>query len=65
MESKIRRALIENLTVPPEIAGRAFGLGRSSAYQAIRSGQLPSIRLGRKIAVPTAPLRKMLGIEAA
>jgi hypothetical protein len=62
---KIKRALIENLTVPPEIAGKAFGLGRSSSYEAVRSGQIPSIRIGRLFKCPTAPLRAMLGIEDA
>jgi hypothetical protein len=43
-------------------AGKAFGLGRNSTYAAVKSGELPSVRIGGKIAVPTAPLRKMLGL---
>jgi hypothetical protein len=62
MDPRIEKALRENLTVPVEVAGKAFGLGRNSAYQAVREGQLPGVRIGRKIAVPTAPLRKMLGL---
>lgn len=33
--------------------------------EAIAAGELPSIRLGRSIRVPSAPLRRMLGIEAS
>jgi hypothetical protein len=65
MDEELRRELLEKLTVSVEVAGKAFGLGRNSAYEACRAGQIPNIRLGGKIAVPTAPLRKMLGIEAA
>jgi hypothetical protein len=65
LDAKVKRALLENLTVPPEIAGKAFGLGRSSAYQAVRAGTIPSIRVGRLLKCPTAPLRQMLGIADA
>jgi hypothetical protein len=59
----IRKALTERVSVPVVVAGKAFGLGRNSAYQAVKEGQLPSVRIGNKIAVPTAPLRRMLGLE--
>ena len=65
MDSELRKALCDNLTVSVETAARAFGMSRNPAYEACRSGQIPSLRIGRKIVVPTAPLRKMLGIEAA
>ena len=63
MDQEIKRALTERVSVPVGIAGRAFGLGRNSAYAAVKSGEIPSVRIGNKIAVPTAPLRKMLGLE--
>jgi excisionase family DNA binding protein len=49
--------------VSVETAGEALGVGRNSAYSAIKSGEIPHIRIGRRIAVPTAPIRKMLGID--
>ncbi len=64
MDAVIRDVLKENLTVSVEIAGQAFGLERNAAYRACKSGDIPSVRIGGKICVPTAPLRKMLGIEA-
>jgi hypothetical protein len=63
-DDALRKALFNNLTVPVEMAGRALGLGRNSAYIAVRSGEIPSIKIGGKISVPTAPIRRMLGLEA-
>ena len=63
MENDVREALVRQLTVTVEVAGKAFGLSRNPAYAACKSGQIPCLRIGRKIVVPTAPLRRMLGIE--
>lgn len=65
MDAGILEALRGNLTVSVEIAGKAFGIGRNAAYEACKKGDIPSVRIGGRIACPTAPLRKMLGIEAA
>ncbi len=51
------------LTVPE--AGALLGLGRSGSYEAAARGDLPVLRVGRKMLVPTARLRVMLGLEAA
>ena len=37
-----------------------LGIGRSSAYQAVRDGQIPAIRLGRRLLVPKVALERML-----
>ncbi|MBR1190080.1 helix-turn-helix domain-containing protein [Bradyrhizobium sp. AUGA SZCCT0160] len=63
MDENVRAALMSNLTVSVEIAGKAFGIGRNAAYDACKSGDIPSVRIGGRITCPTAPLRKMLGIE--
>jgi hypothetical protein len=63
MDDEVKRALTEKVSVPPVIAGRAFGLGRNASYAAVKNGDFPSVRIGNKIAVPTAPLRRKLGIE--
>ncbi|MGH4008284.1 MAG: helix-turn-helix domain-containing protein [Pseudonocardiaceae bacterium] len=42
-----------------EQAGAVLGISRSSAYDAVRSGTIPAIRLGRRLVVPTAALRNM------
>ena len=65
MDNAIRSELIDKLTVSVETAGKALGLSRNPAYEACRNGQITSIKIGGRVLVPTAPLRKMLGIEAA
>lgn len=50
-------------TVTVEEAADLIGLSRTGAYAAVRNGQLPSIRVGRRIVVPTARLLRMLGEE--
>lgn len=46
-----------------EQAGDVFGISRASAYEGVRTGEIPSIRIGRRILVPTAAVRKMLGLD--
>lgn len=40
-------------------------VSRASIYDACVSGEIESFRIGRRIVIPTAPLRKKLGLEAA
>lgn len=48
-----------SLTVPE--AGRVLGLGQVAAYRAVRNGDIPSIRIGARIVVPTPRLLALLG----
>lgn len=50
------------LTVPE--AGRFLGLAKASAYEAAERGQIPTLRIGRRLLVPTAALRRMLQLDA-
>jgi excisionase family DNA binding protein len=49
------------LTVPE--AARVLGISRSMAYEAVRRGEIPVLRFGRRVIVPRAALMKMLGEE--
>jgi excisionase family DNA binding protein len=49
-------------TMSVEQAGELLGISRRSAYRAAAAGQLPTLRLGRRILVPTAALHRMLDI---
>jgi len=53
------------LTYDMDEAARLLGVGRNSAYEAARSGQIPTIKIGRRILVPKAALDRMLSGEAA
>ncbi len=44
-------------------AGRALSLGRSATYLAAGRGEIPTLRLGRRVVVPTAALRRMLQLD--
>lgn len=46
------------LTVPE--AGRLLGIGRNTAYAAARAGDIPTIRLGKRLVVPRDALQRML-----
>ena len=44
----------------PDAAG-LLGISRGAAYEAARNGQLPTIRIGKRLLVPIAALKKILG----
>jgi hypothetical protein len=50
-------------TVPVPVAGAILGVSRATAYEAARTGQLPTIRLGTRIVVPVAALRRLLELD--
>lgn len=45
-------------------AAEVLGIGRSAAYEAARSGEIPAIRIGKRILVPVVALERLLA-EAA
>lgn len=47
-------------TIRVEEAAQTLGISRSSAYEAVRLGHLPSLRLGRRILIPTARFLALL-----
>ena len=40
-----------------------FGTGRSTAYELVHTGDIPSLRLGRRIVVPVGRIADKLGVE--
>lgn len=50
----------DRLAMSVEEASRALGISKSLGYELVASGQLPSVRLGRRIVVPRAALERML-----
>lgn len=49
------------LTYTIEQAAELLGVSRGLAYEAARRGQLPTIRLGRRLLVPRARLLELVG----
>jgi excisionase family DNA binding protein len=52
-------------TITVTRTARVLGISRSSAYEAIGRGEIPAIRFGNRIVVPTAALRALLGLDPA
>lgn len=52
----------QSATMSVEQAGTLLGISRRSAYRAASAGHLPTIRLGRRLLVPTYKLYALLGI---
>jgi excisionase family DNA binding protein len=53
------------LTVTVEEAAELLGIGRNAGYEGVRRGEIPSIRIGKRLLVPRAALERMLNGEAA
>jgi len=41
-------------------ARQKLGISRGLTYEAIRTGKIPSIRIGRRILIPKAALQRLL-----
>ncbi|MDX1659833.1 MAG: helix-turn-helix domain-containing protein [Nitriliruptorales bacterium] len=50
-------------TMTVEEAAELLGVSRSSGYRAAAVGEIPTIRIGRRLLVPTAKLLTLLGVE--
>lgn len=66
----VEREIVMQIPLPQERAtltvdevSEILGLSRGTAYEAVRRGQIPALRIGRRIVVPTARLRAELGID--
>jgi hypothetical protein len=62
-QAEIDRLLSRPTITAEELAG-VIRTSRNGAYDAIRRGEVETIKVGRKIKVLTAPLRRQLGIGA-
>ena len=45
-----------------EQAGRRLGISRGTAYALAKKGDLPTVRLGRRLLVPRAALDRLLAV---
>lgn len=54
------RATAESLTLTVVEAAELLGISRSKAYDAVRSGEIPSVSIGRRIVIPRRRLLEML-----
>jgi len=55
----------ERLTYDIETVAKLLGVGRNQAYEAVKSGQIPSIQIGKRKLVPKVWVDRQLRGEAA
>ena len=58
METEDRRQ-----TYTVDEAAARLGIGRNAAYRAAALGELPSVRLGGRVLILTAPLMRLLRVD--
>ena len=51
------------LTITVTEAAKLLKVSRNAAYRAVAVGEIPAIRVGRRILIPVARLNKLLGIK--
>jgi excisionase family DNA binding protein len=56
---------VERQTYKVTEAAKLLGIGRNGCYEAIGRGDLPAIRLGKRLVISKATINKMLGIVEA
>lgn len=55
---------VKRQTLTIEEAAKLLGIGRSAAYNAAKSGEIPTITIGRRLVVPVPALERMLAGES-
>ncbi len=53
----------KRLTLTVEEAARTLGISRTLAYEAVRRGEIPHVRIGRRVLIPISQLHALLGGE--
>lgn len=52
-------------TIKVERAAQILGIARNSAYAAVERGEIPSIRIGKRLVIPTARFLATFGFADA
>ena len=50
----------EKLTLTIEETAKLLGIGRNLAYDRVKTGEIPVIKIGRRLLVPRRALEKLL-----
>ena len=50
----------EDLVLSVEAAAKALHISRNLAYEAVRRGEIPSIRVGKRYLIPRRALERLL-----
>lgn len=61
----VPRHLEGRLTISVPEAGGLLGLSRNSSYDAARRGEIPTLKVGKRLLVPVARLLELVGVAPA
>jgi excisionase family DNA binding protein len=61
-EVKVKTLTLTRQTYRVEEAAALLGIGRNGAYEAIARGDLPAIRLGKRLVIAKTTINRMLGL---
>jgi excisionase family DNA binding protein len=56
---------VEKLTISVEEAAQALGVSRAHAFRMAAAGELPTIRLGKRLLVPIDALNRLTTVKVA
>lgn len=65
MDKAMQTALAEGRPVRVAPLARALELSRNGFYEAVKRGDIRSIRVGRAIRIPAQEARRLLGLDHA
>jgi excisionase family DNA binding protein len=57
---KKREGMEDKLTLSVEEAAKLLGIGRNLCYDRVKTGEIPVIKIGRRLLVPRRALEKLL-----
>lgn len=65
MNDELKQLLSRPTASVPDVGKLCYDLCRNASYAAAKSGDIPTVRIGKLLKVPTSALRAKLGLEAA
>jgi hypothetical protein len=65
MNQELQELLSKPTASVPDVGRICYDLSRKGSYDAAHRGDIPTIRVGRLLKVPTSALRRQLGLEGA
>lgn len=51
---------MDKLVLTIEEGRKVLGIGRNSMYEAVRRGEIPALRIGRRLVIPKVALDRIL-----
>ncbi len=63
MSQELQVALTEGRAVGVRPLARELGLSAGGLYRAVARGEVQAVRIGRRVVIPAAVARRLLGLE--